>query len=93
MIVTADHGNLDMMWDVDRETGAAKIDADGKPVVKTSHTLSPVPWCMVGESANRFRINTAISEPGLGNIAATILTLLGFEAPGDYLPPLIEIVD
>jgi 2,3-bisphosphoglycerate-independent phosphoglycerate mutase len=93
MIVTADHGNLEMMWEVDRKTGALKTDAKGEPVVKTSHTLSPVPWCMVGENANRFKINPAVAEPGLGNIAATILTLLGFEPPGDYLPPLIEVVE
>jgi 2,3-bisphosphoglycerate-independent phosphoglycerate mutase len=93
MIVTADHGNLDMMWEVDRETGAVKTDADGKPVVKTSHTLSPVPWCVVGEDADRFRINSSVTEPGLGNIAATIITLLGFEPPADYLPPLIEVVE
>jgi len=92
MIVTADHGNLEMMWEVDRRTGALKIDANGEPLVKTSHTLSPVPWCVVGENASRFKINPAVTEPGLGNIAATILTLLGFEAPGDYLPPLIEVV-
>jgi len=55
--------------------------------------LSPVPWCLVGEEADRFRKNPDVTEPGLGNIAATILTLLGFEPPADYLPPLIEVVD
>jgi 2,3-bisphosphoglycerate-independent phosphoglycerate mutase len=93
MVVTADHGNLDMMWEVDRETGAVKVDADGEPLVKTSHTLSPVPWCVAGRDAERFRINTAIDDPGLANIAATLFMLLGFEAPRDYLPPLIESVD
>ena len=93
MVVTADHGNLDMMWEVDRETGTTKRDAAGKPVIKTSHTLSPVPWCVVGIDADRFRVNTSIEEPGLGNIAATLLLLLGFEAPPDYLPSLIEPID
>jgi 2,3-bisphosphoglycerate-independent phosphoglycerate mutase len=93
MIVTADHGNLDMMWEVDRKTGVVKTGADGEPIVKTSHTLSPVPWCVVGKEADRFTINVAVTEPGLGNIAATILTLLGFEPPGDYLPSLIEVVE
>ena len=90
LIVTADHGNLDMMWEVDRKTGAIKIDAAGNPVIKTSHTLSPVPWCLVGVDADRFRVNNSIEEPGLANIAATLLLLLGFEAPSDYLPALIE---
>lgn len=93
MVVTADHGNLDMMWEVDRDTGATKLDAAGNPVIKTSHTLSPVPWCVVGIDADRFRAATSIEEPGLGNIAATLLLLLGFEAPPDYLPSLIEPID
>jgi len=90
MVVTADHGNLDMMWEVDRETGLTKLDGNGNPAVKTSHTLSPVPWCLVGANANQFSINTEVAVPGLANIAATLLTLLGFIAPSDYLPSLVE---
>ena len=93
MVVTADHGNLDMMWEIDRGTGLTKLDGDGNPVIKTSHTLSAVPWCLVGADANRFRINTSVGAPGLANIATTLLTLLGFKAPSDYLPSLVEPVD
>ncbi len=31
----------------------------------------------------------APADAGLGNVAATLLNLLGFEAPDDYLPSLI----
>jgi len=89
MIITADHGNVEMMFEVDRTTGDLKRDPSGNPVIKTSHTLSPVPWCIVGPEVRRFRANPEVAEPGLGNIAATILLLLGFEAPTDYLPALI----
>ncbi len=89
MVVTADHGNLDMMWEVDGKTGEVKRDAAGEPVLKTSHTLSPVPWCLVGAEAERFQANAAVREPSLGNIAATLLLLLGFQPPPDYLPPLV----
>jgi 2,3-bisphosphoglycerate-independent phosphoglycerate mutase len=89
MIVTADHGNLEMMWEVDRATGQVKLDGDGQPVVKTSHTLSPVPWLLVGERADELVPNPEVTAPGLGNLAATILLLLGFSAPADYLPPLV----
>jgi 2,3-bisphosphoglycerate-independent phosphoglycerate mutase len=89
MIVTADHGNLDMMWEVDKRTGDVKRDAAGEPVRKTSHTLSPVPWCLCGEDADAFCPNPAVDKPGLANIAATILLLLGLTPPSDYLPPLI----
>jgi 2,3-bisphosphoglycerate-independent phosphoglycerate mutase len=89
VIVTADHGNLDMMLEIDRATGEVKRDASGRPVKKTSHTLSPVPWLLFGAHAERFRANPAVDTPGLGNIAAAILLLLGYEPPAEYLPPLI----
>jgi len=91
MIVTADHGNLDMMLEVDKKTGELKRDASGEPIVKTSHTLSPVPWLLIGPEAKLFETNPEVERPGLGNIASTILVLLGFEPPDDYLPPLISL--
>ena len=91
MILTADHGNLDMMLEVDKKTGRIKLDDRGEPVVKTSHTLSPVPWLLLGHDADAFEPNPNVVEPGLGNLAATILLLLGFEPPSDYLPPLIVV--
>ncbi len=89
LIVTADHGNLDMMWEVDKKTGEVQRDRDGGPVIKTSHTLSPVPWLIVGEGADGFKPNGDVESPGLGNLASTLLLLLGFDPPDDYLPPLI----
>lgn len=91
VIVTADHGNSDMMWEVDKKTGAVKTDDRGQPVMKTSHTTSPVPLCIVGAGSERIVANTAVEEPGLGNIAATILFLLGFDPPQDYLAPLVVV--
>jgi 2,3-bisphosphoglycerate-independent phosphoglycerate mutase len=89
MIVTADHGNLDMMWEVDKRSGEVKLDSSGNPVTKTSHTLSPVPWLLTGVGAERYRVNPDIETPGLGNLAATLLLLLGYEKPEDYLPSLV----
>ena len=90
LVVTADHGNLEMMWEVDAATGEVKRRPDGAPVIKTSHTLNPVPWLLAGAAADRFEADPAVGEPGLGNIAATLLLLLGLAAPQDYLPPLIR---
>jgi 2,3-bisphosphoglycerate-independent phosphoglycerate mutase len=89
MIITADHGNVDMLLAVDRATGKIKKDVSGNPIVKTSHTLSPVPWTIVGRDAGDFRLNPEVVEPGLANIAATIMLMLGFKAPPDYLPSLV----
>ena len=36
-IITADHGNADEMYELDKKTGAAKRSSDGKPKAKTSH--------------------------------------------------------
>ncbi len=89
MIITADHGNVDMLLEVDRATGDIKRDAAGNAIVKTSHTLSPVPWAIVGQNAGDFRPNPEVAAPGLGNIAATVMLMLGFKAPPDYLPSLV----
>lgn len=91
MVVTADHGNLDMMLEVDKKTSKVKLDADGQPIQKTSHTLSPVPWILVGRGAGQLESTEPLDEPGLGNVAATLLFLLGFEPPEDYLPSLVGV--
>ena len=79
-----------MMLEVDKKNGEIKLDSAGRPVVKTSHTLSPVPWLLIGGEAEGFEPNPEVDHPGLGNLAATILLLLGFEAPTGYLPSLIS---
>ena len=91
MIVTADHGNLDQMLEIDKKSGGVKKDKAGNMVVKTSHTLSPVPWLLFGREAERFAINPQAANPGLGNLASTLLLLLGYEAPQGFLPPLVTL--
>ena len=61
LLVTADHGNADIMF-----------DKDGNVV--TTHTTSPVPFIMVGESYS-------LHDGKLGDIAPTILELLNLEVP------------
>lgn len=39
------------------------------------------------------RFRTDLHIPGLANVAATVMNLHGFEAPSDYEPTLIEVVD
>jgi 2,3-bisphosphoglycerate-independent phosphoglycerate mutase len=91
LLVTADHGNSDMMWEVDKKTDEVKLDARGLPMIKTSHTLSPVPLWLVGAGVDDLIANPAVAEPGLGNIAATLLFLLGFKPPAEYLPALVAL--
>jgi len=88
-LVTADHGNSDQMYEVDKKTGKFKLDDAGKIKRKTSHTLNPVFFIVYDSQGERFVIDEGLGSPGLANVAATILTVLGLEAPEDYEPSLI----
>lgn len=90
VMITADHGNADEMYELDK-SGKVKRDAGGNTKAKTSHTLNPVPFVLISADAEpRYRLRSDLDAPGLSNLAATVLNLLGFEAPADYDPSLIE---
>ena len=78
-IITADHGNADEMF----------TEKNGKRVVKTAHTLNPVPFIIIDSGYHEEYEMASLKKEGLSNIAATILNLLGFEKPKDYDPSLI----
>ena len=87
LVVTADHGNADEMFELDKQ-GAAKIDAEGRPRKRTSHTLNPVPLHIFAPGYE-LRLKTG-QQPGLANLAASVLQLLGYQAPEDYQASLFE---
>lgn len=89
LLITADHGNADEMYERDKKSGAILKDAEGGLRKKTSHTLNPVPCFLYAPSHPELRFADGHPDAGLGNIAATVLMLLGFEAPADYLPSLL----
>jgi 2,3-bisphosphoglycerate-independent phosphoglycerate mutase len=91
LIVTADHGNCEQMFAVDKKTGKLKEASGGGYELMTSHTLNPVPFIIHGPDTQRYELNAAVAEPGLGNIAATILALLGYQKPAEYLDALITV--
>jgi 2,3-bisphosphoglycerate-independent phosphoglycerate mutase len=88
LLVTADHGNADEMYQLDKKGNAQRQGE--KFVPKTSHTLNPVNL-VIYDKDNRWKLK-GNSDSGLGNIAATVLDLLGYEAPEGYLPSLLERV-
>lgn len=90
LVVTADHGNADEMYDHNKDGSVAK-DAAGRPKLKTSHTLNPVPFVIYAPGIDGLQFNPEVEKPGLGNVAATVFNLLGYEAPSDYLPSLIRV--
>ncbi|MCK8604106.1 2,3-bisphosphoglycerate-independent phosphoglycerate mutase [Desulfoferrobacter suflitae] len=90
LLITADHGNADEMYEIDKKSGKTKTDETGRPRAKTAHTLSPVWFIVYDPSADRvIKMNTEVKDPGLTNIAATCFQLLGLEPPDLYDPPLL----
>lgn len=82
LAITADHGNADLLF---------TLKKDGKREVHVAHTLNPVPFIVKDFSgANRFAL-TQVENPGLSNVAATLLTLLGYEKPAAFDPALITL--
>jgi 2,3-bisphosphoglycerate-independent phosphoglycerate mutase len=80
LVFTADHGNADIMY----------TETNGVRSVKTSHTLSPVPFAIYDPNYDGEYHMAPPADAGLANVAATLLNLLGFDAPDDYRPSLIE---
>lgn len=91
MVCSADHGNSDDMCEVDKKTGKLKLNDEGKFLPKTAHSLNPVP-AIVYDPANAAHARLArIDDPGIANLAATCITLLGFQPPDDYTPSLVDV--
>ena len=86
IIVTADHGNADQMYETGKD-GSFILKEDGTPKARTSHTLNLVP-CSIWTPHQDFKL-AALDSPRLSNIAATVFQLLGFEAPEGYDPSLL----
>ena len=81
-LITADHGNADEMYEIDKKTGAPKQNKDGSFKAKTSHTLNPVPFIIYDNFyRDQYTVKTDRADFGLSNVAATTVNLLGFEAP------------
>jgi 2,3-bisphosphoglycerate-independent phosphoglycerate mutase len=87
LIVTADHGNCDDMFERGRD-GAVALDDAGRPKPKTSHTLNRVPFYVFAPGA-QVALSQGVAKPGLANLAATVLQLLGYSAPEGYAPSLL----
>jgi 2,3-bisphosphoglycerate-independent phosphoglycerate mutase len=92
LVVTADHGNADEMFQRDKSGRVARDKKTGAPVVKTSHTLNAVPFLIHDRArSDRYEIDPArAAVSGLANVTATCLELLGFVPPDDLEPSLLR---
>jgi 2,3-bisphosphoglycerate-independent phosphoglycerate mutase len=83
-IITADHGNADEMYELDKKTGKPLSDGAGGFKPKTSHTLNPVPCILYDNQTNgALRLKTD-KEYGLSSLASTTANLLGYDAPSSW---------
>ncbi len=93
LILTADHGNSDDMYEHEKKTGAVSIKADGKPRAKTSHSLNPVP-CVIYDPFSQGEYETTLREGlGISSLAATCIEFLGYLPPEAYDPSVLKLKD
>jgi 2,3-bisphosphoglycerate-independent phosphoglycerate mutase len=92
LIVTADHGNSDDMFQRDKKSAEVVFDEQtGNPKPKTAHSLNPVPIYIYDPTGTVKMKLSDNNDLGISSLAATCLKLLGFEPPQDYTPSIIEI--
>lgn len=91
-LITADHGNADEMYELDKKTGSPKANKDGSFKAKTSHTLNPVPFIVYDNfNADNYSLKQGRNDFGLSNVAATTVNMLGYDAPEIWDESMIEI--
>ena len=90
-LITADHGNADEMYEVDKK-GEPKQGKDGSYKAKTSHTLNPVPFIVYDNFYNdKYTVKEDKGAFGLSNVAATCVNLLGYEAPNMWDESVVDV--
>ena len=90
LVVTADHGNSDDMYDHAKD-GSVKKNADGSPKVRTAHSLNPVPAIVYDPAGKSGAALADTAGLGISSLAATCLNRLGFETPEGYDRPIVTL--
>lgn len=90
-LITADHGNADEMFELDKKTKQPAMNKDGSFKAKTAHTLNPVPLILY-DNASGGKLGLKQTETaGLSNIAATVANLLGLEKHAAWDESVLDI--
>ena len=90
-LITADHGNADEMYEIDKKTKEPKVGKDGSYKAKTSHTLNPVPFIIYDNYTNgQYTVKEDKGSFGLSNVAATTVRMLGYEPPAAWDESIVE---
>lgn len=92
LMITADHGNADEMFDAKAKDfpNWRELPLTKRPTPKTSHTLNPVPFAVFDPArSSPWKLNTNAQNTNLGNVANTVLTLMGLPTRDIYLPSIV----
>lgn len=93
LVITADHGNADEMFDT-KEEGPAdwlQLPIDQRPKPKTSHTLSKVPLFIYDPRGHASYDLNEKSDLGVANVAATVLELMEVEPQERFLESIVKV--
>ena len=91
LCLTADHGNSDDMYEHAKD-GSVKMDKNGEPKAKTSHSLNPVPGIIYDPEYKGEYDQTKLNEGlGISSWPATLIQLMGFVPPSDYDKSMINL--
>lgn len=90
-LVTADHGNADEMFELDKKTKQPQLNKDGSYKAKTAHTLNPVPLILYDNVSGGKLALKQTESAGLSNIAATVAHLLGREKHESWDESLLQV--
>ena len=91
LCLTADHGNSDDMYEHAKD-GSVKMDKNGEPKAKTSHSLNPVPGIIYDPEYKGEYDQTKLNEGfGISSWPSTIMELMGFVPPSDYDKSMINL--
>lgn len=90
LCLTADHGNSDDMYEHAKD-GSVKMDKNGEPKAKTSHSLNPVPG-IIYDPEYKGEYDLTLNEGlGISSWPSTLMQLMGFKEPTDYDKSLINL--
>ena len=92
LMVTADHGNCDEMFDTKKVGPEDWLDQNPKdwPKPKTAHTLNEVPFYFFDPKGSGGYELSQNDEGSIGNIASTIIEAAGLPNKDIYLPKLVR---
>ncbi|WP_374490909.1 2,3-bisphosphoglycerate-independent phosphoglycerate mutase [Zoogloea sp.] len=90
-LITADHGNADEMYELDKKTKQPALNKDGSFKSKTAHTLNPVPLILFDPVSGGKLALKQTETAGLSSIAATVANLLGLEKHADWDESVLDV--